>query len=488
MAKKDFFISYTSADEPWAEWIAWQLSANGFTIIFKKWDFHPGNNILFSIVNATSESEKTIAVLSSRYMNALEENEEISLALFQDSRACKGGLIPIRIEPVKQKGLFTSLIPIDLIGLDESKAEFELLLKISTSIQGSSRKPKAEPKFPGHPIHLKSAPIYPGSKQPDGEFVEPMSSVIASVAGLNTSDFEKELLRFNRVHYSFPNFKISDLINPELLFWRSGDVAIIPGNTNKRLLAESGGKPKMSPYINYALDMAAYLLAESDSERLVEVASYADYRANPTRYKNLLLIGGPVANELTKKLCGYKNEKIKGTKQNKPDEIAVFTHQMPYPAYFDIGNVDDGYDVIMALRPNFGFDDKMLDDLNGTYRIIYKGNTMSPIVINGRLRSDMLMIIRIPNPLYPVDGRITIIGGMHGYSLRAFFDKRYFVYNMNMLCKRAGDDIFYQMLIPSEIEDDGYARLLWDGKKDFGWENWGFQNDLIDPNKLDLFL
>ena len=26
---KDFFISYNSADRPWAEWIAWQLEKEG---------------------------------------------------------------------------------------------------------------------------------------------------------------------------------------------------------------------------------------------------------------------------------------------------------------------------------------------------------------------------------------------------------------------------------------------------------------------------
>jgi len=30
-AVKDFFISYTSADRHWAEWIAWQLEANDYS-------------------------------------------------------------------------------------------------------------------------------------------------------------------------------------------------------------------------------------------------------------------------------------------------------------------------------------------------------------------------------------------------------------------------------------------------------------------------
>ena len=39
---KDFFISYTGADQQWAEWIAWQLDHAGYTTILQAWDFHAG--------------------------------------------------------------------------------------------------------------------------------------------------------------------------------------------------------------------------------------------------------------------------------------------------------------------------------------------------------------------------------------------------------------------------------------------------------------
>ena len=29
----DFFVSYTSADRAWAEWIAWQLEQAGYQVI-----------------------------------------------------------------------------------------------------------------------------------------------------------------------------------------------------------------------------------------------------------------------------------------------------------------------------------------------------------------------------------------------------------------------------------------------------------------------
>jgi TIR domain len=38
----DFFVSYTSADQAWAEWIAWQLEAEGYQVVVQAWNFRPG--------------------------------------------------------------------------------------------------------------------------------------------------------------------------------------------------------------------------------------------------------------------------------------------------------------------------------------------------------------------------------------------------------------------------------------------------------------
>jgi hypothetical protein len=37
--RRDFFISYTSSDRPWAEWIAMQLEQAGYTLFIQAWDF-----------------------------------------------------------------------------------------------------------------------------------------------------------------------------------------------------------------------------------------------------------------------------------------------------------------------------------------------------------------------------------------------------------------------------------------------------------------
>jgi hypothetical protein len=40
----DFFVSYTSVDRAWAEWIVWQLEDEGYTVVVQAWDFIPGRS------------------------------------------------------------------------------------------------------------------------------------------------------------------------------------------------------------------------------------------------------------------------------------------------------------------------------------------------------------------------------------------------------------------------------------------------------------
>src|SRR5438477_11109129 len=45
-AARDFFLSYNRADQAWAEWIARQLKAAGYSTVLQAWDFLPGSNFV----------------------------------------------------------------------------------------------------------------------------------------------------------------------------------------------------------------------------------------------------------------------------------------------------------------------------------------------------------------------------------------------------------------------------------------------------------
>jgi hypothetical protein len=55
----DFFISYTQADRPWAEWIDWVLRSAGYTT--QPGDFRPGQSFVIEMHRAAAGSDRTIA-------------------------------------------------------------------------------------------------------------------------------------------------------------------------------------------------------------------------------------------------------------------------------------------------------------------------------------------------------------------------------------------------------------------------------------------
>jgi len=120
---KHFFISYNQADRQWAEWIAWQLEGEGYTTILQAWDFLPGTNFVEQMDRAVQSAERTIAVLSPNYLNALYTHSEWQAAFKQDPTGEKGILIPVRVQECKPSGLLGTISYIDLVGQeDQAKA------------------------------------------------------------------------------------------------------------------------------------------------------------------------------------------------------------------------------------------------------------------------------------------------------------------------------------------------------------------------------
>ena len=166
--KKDFFISYTGSDRQWAEWIAWQLEkTGGYSTVIQAWDFNAGGNFILEMHRAAKETDRTIAVLSSRYLESLYAQPEWAAALVQDPTGSKRLLIPIRIEDVQPDGLLAPLIYIDLAGLSESVAKDRLLKEIRQTLSNDSARPETVPDFPGSNLHsMKKEPRFPGTLPP----------------------------------------------------------------------------------------------------------------------------------------------------------------------------------------------------------------------------------------------------------------------------------------------------------------------------------
>ncbi len=160
---KDFFVSYNKADRIWAEWIAWQLEAQGYTTILQAWDFRPGSNFVLEMQSATSRAKRTIAVLSPDYLTSLYTQPEWAAALVQDPTGQNGTLLPVRVHGCELTGLLSSIVYLDLVDLDESEAAAVLL----TGVSHTRAKPSHAPRFPDRtPRLMTPPPRFPSSLPP----------------------------------------------------------------------------------------------------------------------------------------------------------------------------------------------------------------------------------------------------------------------------------------------------------------------------------
>jgi TIR domain len=159
----DFFISYTQVDRPWAEWIAWQLEAAGYTTVNQAWDFRPGDNFVLDMQQAAAKSERTIAVLSSAYLQSGFTAAEWATAFARDPAGTQG-LLPMRIHDCELLGVLPQIVYIDLVGLDAEAARERLL----AGVRRQRAKPPREPGFPGPSSHLVTTPpLFPGAIPPE---------------------------------------------------------------------------------------------------------------------------------------------------------------------------------------------------------------------------------------------------------------------------------------------------------------------------------
>lgn len=150
----DFFISYTQADRQWAVWIAAQLEAAGYTTFVQAWDIRPGSNFVIEMQKATAQADRTIAVLSQKYLDSEFALSEWTAAFARDPTGAHGILVPVRVQRVELRGVWPQIVYIDLVGLSAEDARLALL----SGVQRGRAKPSSSPTFPAAPL-----PTYPAA-------------------------------------------------------------------------------------------------------------------------------------------------------------------------------------------------------------------------------------------------------------------------------------------------------------------------------------
>ena len=140
-----FFVSYTSVDRPWAEWIAWQLEAEGYRVTIQAWDFGAGHDWVHEMQHATSTAERVLVVLSPDYLQSAHGEAEWRVFYAKDPSGERGLLLPVRVREVDPPGLLKTKIYVDLVEREAASARAALL----AGVRGARGKPADEPEFPG---------------------------------------------------------------------------------------------------------------------------------------------------------------------------------------------------------------------------------------------------------------------------------------------------------------------------------------------------
>jgi tetratricopeptide (TPR) repeat protein len=157
------FISYTEVDRLWAEWIAWQFEAAGYSTRLQAWDFGPGSDFIHEMEQAVANADRTIAVLSPDYLSSRFGEAEWRIAFARDPTGEQRRLIPVRVRQCNPPGLLKTRVWIDLVDVDEDTAKQRLL----ASVGGKGVRPSEAPRFPGSGrAPVAETPRFPGDLPP----------------------------------------------------------------------------------------------------------------------------------------------------------------------------------------------------------------------------------------------------------------------------------------------------------------------------------
>jgi TIR domain/Tetratricopeptide repeat/NB-ARC domain len=150
----DFFVSYTSADRAWAEWVAWQLEQAGYRVIVQAWDFEPGDNFVDRMKDALEQADRTLALVSAAYLASPYCRDEWTGAFLHDDDG-HNRLLQVRVEDCELPRLLRAQVYVDLVGLPREQARAGLL----AGVKRGRRKPPSEPPFPHE---QRAGPRFPG--------------------------------------------------------------------------------------------------------------------------------------------------------------------------------------------------------------------------------------------------------------------------------------------------------------------------------------
>jgi tetratricopeptide (TPR) repeat protein len=198
---REFFLSFTGADRPWAVWLLAELDAAGYSSVSQLREIVAGSNFVVEMDQAARRARRTLGILSPRALEAPYVRQEWAQRLATDPTAEQQALVLVRVDPCEPEGLLGPLVYIDLVGLDEAAARARLREELAALVRGQrlllgdhdfpgrgGRASVAEVERPRFPTALppvwnlpfRRNPAFTGREQPLAELAEQLGREAAT--------------------------------------------------------------------------------------------------------------------------------------------------------------------------------------------------------------------------------------------------------------------------------------------------------------------
>jgi len=158
----DFFVSYTQADQAWAEWVAWVLEDDGHRVLIQAWDFVAGSNWVQRMRDGVAGAERTIAVVSPDYVESEFGTAEWEAAWRADPLGAKRKLLTVRVAECEWTDLLAQVTGVSVVGVSEAEALARLRSMVAGALTGRV-KPAVKPPYPGDGRAVPGRPLFPAA-------------------------------------------------------------------------------------------------------------------------------------------------------------------------------------------------------------------------------------------------------------------------------------------------------------------------------------
>jgi TIR domain/AAA ATPase domain len=118
----DYFISYTSSDRDWAQWIGKELEALAHTPHIHEWEIKGGDDIYAWMEARHDAADHVLCVVSDEYLKAPYSTLERNAALWQAAKSRTSFVLFVVVKPCRLPTLIDHIRRCELFGVPEEAA------------------------------------------------------------------------------------------------------------------------------------------------------------------------------------------------------------------------------------------------------------------------------------------------------------------------------------------------------------------------------